>query len=519
MNGNVFQLATERKKRDQFEDTLEALKIYASTKFSDDITYLDPLFKRLKEPMVNVPVKPGPVTIQNDDGTTTLQSPDSVDLDIYKERMKKYDKKIERLQGTIRSLYNVVWAQTSDLLRNQLQELNDFDTIEDNGDVTTLLKEIKKSCHDIENRVYPYDSVDEVQRQFFTYRQAPEENNAVHLKKFKTYIELLDHYGVTMFEDKFLIEYEIKKNSSKPVSDIKKEVRNKKLAICFIRRAKLKVCSPVLDMLRDAFLTNQDIYPKNLEKAYALIQNHSSSKKKSVPNENGQSNSNRNGRTNSAGRNNNSTVTGQSFFQQMPAGEKPAKGADGKTNKNAKCYKCRKWGHYADNCPSSANANNEQNMQEAEYTKKDVSDEDNEESDPELTDEERNDPKVSFQHMLLATQNMANEQEIRKIDVDSILLDTGSNISVFNNKSLLKNVRDGPHIQRVYTNGGHQDSTHMGHLPGFFDVWYNLHSRLNILSFAEVAQKFRITMDTAHDSAICVHIAKSESRSKMDFMF
>jgi len=142
-----------------------------------------------------------------------------------------------------------------------------------------LLKEIKQSCHDIENRVNPYNSVDEVQRQFFTYRQAPEENNAVHLKIFKTYVELLDHYGVTMLEDKFLINYESKKDASKPVSDIKKEVRNKKLAICFIRRAKLKVRSPVLDMLRDAILANQDLYPKNLAEAYALIQNHSSNKK------------------------------------------------------------------------------------------------------------------------------------------------------------------------------------------------------------------------------------------------
>jgi len=33
MNGNVFQLATERKKKDQFDNTLEALEIYASTKF------------------------------------------------------------------------------------------------------------------------------------------------------------------------------------------------------------------------------------------------------------------------------------------------------------------------------------------------------------------------------------------------------------------------------------------------------------------------------------------------------
>jgi len=140
MNGNVLQLATERKKRDQFEDTLEALKIYASTKFSDEITYLNPIFRKLKEPMFNVPIKAGQVMIQNDDGTTTVQKPDNVDLDIYKERMKNYDKKIERLQGTFRSLYNVVWVQTSDLLWNQLKELSDFDTIEDNANVTTFVE-------------------------------------------------------------------------------------------------------------------------------------------------------------------------------------------------------------------------------------------------------------------------------------------------------------------------------------------------------------------------------------------
>ena len=55
-------------------------------------------------------------------------------------------------EGTLRALYNVAWGQTSDLLRNQLQELTKFETIEDKADVTALLKEIKKSCHEIENR-------------------------------------------------------------------------------------------------------------------------------------------------------------------------------------------------------------------------------------------------------------------------------------------------------------------------------------------------------------------------------
>jgi len=44
----------------------------------------------------------------------------------------------------------------------------------------------------------------------------------------------------------------------------------------------------------------------------------------------------------------------------------------------------------------------------------------------------------------------------------------------------------------------------------FFYVWFNPHSQLNILSFTEVAQKFRVTMDTAEDSAIVVHIDKNK---------
>jgi len=152
MNGNVFQLATERKKKDQFDDTLEALKIYASTKFAEDIAHLDPLFRKLKRPTVAKPVKSEPTSLENEDGTTTVIPVDPMDADIYKEIMKKYDKKVERFEGTLRALYNVFWGQTNNLKRNQLQELTKFETIKDKADVTALLKEIKKSCHEIEKR-------------------------------------------------------------------------------------------------------------------------------------------------------------------------------------------------------------------------------------------------------------------------------------------------------------------------------------------------------------------------------
>jgi len=64
MNGNVFQLATERKTKDQFNDTLEALNIYPSAKFSEDIAHLDPLFQKLKKPTIKKTIKPEPTKVK-----------------------------------------------------------------------------------------------------------------------------------------------------------------------------------------------------------------------------------------------------------------------------------------------------------------------------------------------------------------------------------------------------------------------------------------------------------------------
>ena len=58
MNGCVFQLHTERKSKSQFADTMEALRIYASTAFKNGIESLTPPFTDLKEPKVAEPEGP-----------------------------------------------------------------------------------------------------------------------------------------------------------------------------------------------------------------------------------------------------------------------------------------------------------------------------------------------------------------------------------------------------------------------------------------------------------------------------
>ena len=66
MNRHVFQLHAERSNKSQFDASMEALRIYSSTVYKNDIESLSKLFTELKEPTVDEP--PGPKETTKTDG-------------------------------------------------------------------------------------------------------------------------------------------------------------------------------------------------------------------------------------------------------------------------------------------------------------------------------------------------------------------------------------------------------------------------------------------------------------------
>ena len=99
-----------------------------------------------------------------------------------------------------------------------------------------------------------------------------------------------------------------------------------------------------------------------------------------------------------------------------------------------------------------------------------------------------------------------SSENISEIKETSILIDSGSNFSVFKNANLLTNIRNSDELLRAYINGGHQDSYMKGHYEGFFEVWFNPQAMVNVLSLSQVSKRYRITMDTASSSNIKVHL-------------
>ena len=363
MHGNVFQLHTERKKRGQFQDTLDALKALASTEYKKEIRYLDPLFRKLEEPNIPLPVKPEKIAIKKEDGDYEYVE-DPVKMDVYREEVKSYVSKNERLKHTETALYNIAWGQCSRLMKNKLQTNADFEDIEEAHDISSLLKAIRDISHQIDNNISVYESLDDLLKQFYLYRQQPNEDNAMHLKRFKEYVDVLEHFGSTVFEDSSLVKYEMTKAvqakdaraSSDHGSTFKDKAKQKYLATCLLRRSNMKVYGQLMRELRDQYLQGHDNYPNTLEKAYSLLQHHSCARRN-----NGMTGTSTTDRAQQQDRQNpNDIVPGIQHSQQrnLQSGrDKVAKdksvvrGADGRCNSRILCYHCGHYGHYSDNCP------------------------------------------------------------------------------------------------------------------------------------------------------------------------
>ena len=68
-------------------------------------------------------------------------------------------------------------------------------------------------------------------------------------------------------------------------------------------------------------------------------------------------------------------------------------------------------------------------------------------------------------------------------------------MSAFKNIKLLTDVKESSKKIRALTYGGFRDSTKRGILPGFFPVWVNGDSRLNILDWKDARERYHITVD------------------------
>ena len=504
MNGNVFQLQVEQKRKGQYQETLDQLQVYAVNMYRKDIKVLKVLFTDLKKPTKLMPLP--------------VKNPSTVEDILFKEEVKQYTKDKRSLESTLVSLYNVVWGQCSKLLQNKLKANPKYDDFNNSSDVVMLLKEIKLLSNKIEENASSYDALHEAKTKLYRYQQGDNDSLADHMRNFKDLCNSVEYHGGDTFFDETMKENEIRADvkddipTDSSIDGYRNRVIGKAKAVAFLKSANRKTYGKLLMSIREQHSFKIDVYPKTLADAYEMLSahtphnNNSNSVKHRKENRNNNTSNTSENHSNTTSNTNNNDV-GTTYLQTNAI-----PGTNGRLIQHITCYNCRRKGHYADNCPEDeANQNdNQQHIQLRNDNNSNISTADTE-MDEQLMQVEHNEHTEDIVHFSWTQVSNASDQKYKDTD---ILIDTGSMFSVFKNPQMLLNIRPSERKMKAYTNGGRQDSTLVGELPGFFEVWHNPQSMINILAFADVADKFRITSDTAKGRFITVHL--SENR-RMNF--
>ena len=170
MNGHVFQVHGEQRKRGQFQDTLDMLRVYASKCMKKDINTLNPLFTDLKEPMIKIPVEPeGNIVkdvhiVDNKTVTTSKTVVSRFDEKKYDVELMMYFKNRSSLKNALQFLYIIVWELCSKLVRNSLEADQRFKMIKENDNIAELLTEIRGVSNEVEVSSNIYDVLDKIKR-------------------------------------------------------------------------------------------------------------------------------------------------------------------------------------------------------------------------------------------------------------------------------------------------------------------------------------------------------------------
>ena len=169
-----------------------------------------------------------------------------------------------------------------------------------------------------------------------------------------------------------------------------------------------------------------------------------------------------------------------------------------------KCYCCGKAGHKSPDCYKKNKIPREEWAINKTQMVNVVQGEENKNEEVEETSSEKHVGWAGVHSMF--TQNNKKEdfeQNLRKL----ILLDSDSNATIFCERKYVTDVWDVDETMGVGTNGnGHLMSNQKCLVPHLGEHWFNSDSMTNIIAMKDMTDKYRVTMDSAVEKALFVHM-------------
>ena len=392
------------------------------------------------------------------------------------------------------------------MMKTKVKGNKKFKDIETGGKVAELLKLIRSASREVNTNASVYDTIDESKRRYYLYRQQPHDSNEQHTKTFKSNVEVAEHEGATLFTDAELVKYE-REQDNDPDKEMKDDsayydtIKEKAMGVALLKRSDMTRYKPLLTDIRDQHGYGQDVYPKTLAAAHNMLEDYARTRKLAPKKKDGRKTGPGGGKTRN--------LNGQMYNQLEYVA-----GTNGKIYRSVQCHGCHNWGHYVKHCPEVQQHLTVQEEEGKNEQEREV-DGDNHLQFDQLELDSLGDSDDSYVYHLGFSQVDEDAWQMvgsgsRKIDKSCLLIDSGSTFSVVNDPKMVTGLRKSKKPINGVSNGGSMKSTMEGDMPGWFTVYVNQASLLNILALADVVKRFKVTMDTSKEDAIIVHISDSK---------
>jgi hypothetical protein len=191
MHGNVFQLAEEGRKPNQYTITMKALKYCANIELSypDDLATL--FDDNCTQPLIVQPSDEPPIEcIRNN-----VVFKEHRKFISWKYECEEFDKRETTLKGNLIKLYTVTIMQCSQAVKLKVQSTEGHDKAEKGSDCTWLFRTLRNICHKFEHSENRFLALVTAKENILKYKQSASQTTNDYFDVFKELLSVLESYG------------------------------------------------------------------------------------------------------------------------------------------------------------------------------------------------------------------------------------------------------------------------------------------------------------------------------------
>ena len=416
----------------------------------------------------------------------------------YRAEYDEYMRRKREYTQNCFSAYALLWERCNKAMKAKIEARKDYESTIYNKPIK-LIEAIKEHALNYEENRYEMSIILDSLLSFLLCKQKEKESLQDYTKRYKVARDVLrGHLGGNIELHKFVKSMEgYDESDEEKTTELLSKADEQFVTYVYLVNSDQGKYGSVLKGLHTQKALNNDQYPKKLVEGNNVLSTHrfdnsKENKQEKHPKKNEKYEKSERKRENANNESENKDEPVVLSFAQM----------------EGNCYCCGKTGHKSPQCWMREKTPREEwaiNKTQLAHNKIESENSNKESNPPQSVTETKEEQHIGWAgvHIALTQDNDREEQDLKKL----ILLDSDSNTTVFCEKKYVEEIWDVEDTMGLGTNGGGSLlSKKKCNIPYLGEHWFNEDSITNIIAMKDMTDRYRVTMDSAVEKALFVHL-------------